>query len=293
MRKIFCILVILWGFFSGKLPAQESKIDSVLNEILFDDEDLIEMVRSSQKFQFIYSRFNYDTKTFFAGRDLGLQQFNTTGQISYFHSIGISVGAAAVYYSQMDPKLSAMLLMAGYSGKFFHSADYRYRISYDRYFFPKSEVMQASPFNSSLGLGFTFDKKQVGTRFDYSLLLGNEMGSQLSWDIYGDIYVLKFGRLNNIKFEPEISMYFGSDQTIITQLGIVPGRFPRQYTVTEIEAEKFGWMNTEVKFPVTINYGDFDFELGYNINLPRTLFSDEQINPSSYFNFSIGYLISL
>jgi len=293
MRRIFCFLIVFTGFFSEKLSAQESKIDSVLNEFLFDNEDLLELVRSSRNFQFIYSRLNYDSKTFFAGRDIGIEQFNSTAQMSYFHSIGISIGGAAVYYSQLDPKISTIMLMAGYSNKLFNSTDYRYRISYNRYFFPKSEFLTAGTFNSSLGFGFTFDKKSGGSRIDYSLLIGNELASQLSWDLYADLLIMKFGRSKNIKFEPEISMYFGSDKTIITQVGIVPGRLPRQFTFTEVESQKFGWMNTEIKLPLTINYKDFDFEFGYNFNLPRSLFSSEQIDPSSYFNFSVGYLFSL
>lgn len=293
MKSKFFLFLLLICSFRTLGFSQETQLDSVLNEVLFDDEDFIELVSSSQNFQFLYTRMNYDSKTYFAGRDIGFQQYNMTGQIAYFHSIGINLGAAAVYYSAMDPKISTFVLMGGYNGKLFGSSDYRYRVSYDRYFFPQSEVLSASSFNSSISGGFTIDKKIAGTRLDYSLLMGKEYGSQVSWDLYGDITVYKFGKFNRIKFEPELSLYFGTDQTIITQLGIIPGRFPSQYELTEIQREKFGWMNTELKLPVTLSLGDFDFELGYNLNFPRLVIDSEKLQTTSYLNFSIGYLISL
>lgn len=293
MKKIFLFLFLTIYLFQSGLRAQDNRIDSLLNEILFSDEDFTELISSSKNFQFLYARANYDSQTYFAGRDIGLEQYNLTSQLSYFHSIGISLGAAAVYYSAMEPKISTVLLMAGYSGRFTKSMDYRYRLSYNRYFFPTSDVLSASTFNSSLGGGITIDKKVAGTRLDYSLLMGKAYSSQASWDLYGDLNIVRFGRLNRIKFEPEVSFYLGSDKTIISQLGIVPGRFPIEYETTQVEKTKFGWMNTELKLPVTISLGNFDFELGYNLNFPRSAVSSEKIGSTTYFNFSIGYLISL
>jgi hypothetical protein len=288
------MILLLICFLHPFVYSQDDQIDSLLNDVLFgDDEDLMDMLITSKKFQFLYSRLNYDTKTYFAGRDTGFDQFNMTGQLAYFHSSGLSIGAAAIYYRDLVPKISAALVTVGYNELFAKSRDYRFRISYDRYFFTKSDSLSTSSFNSSANVGFTIDKKIVGTRFDYALLIGKEVGSQLSWDLYGDFVVLKLGKFDHIKFEPEVSFYVGSDKTTITQLGIVPGRFPIKYTLTEIEKKKFGWMNTVLKLPITINYKDFDFELGYNINFPRSVVSSEKLESTSYFNFSIGYIISL
>ncbi len=291
MKQLFFFLVLI--NFSNLVQAQESRIDSLLNAYLFDGEDLDDMMVYSGKYQFLYSRMSYDSQTYFAGRDIGIEQYNLTGQLSWFHHSGFSLGAAAVYYSALDPKISTALLMAGYSGRFTKSSDYRYRLSYDRFFFPGSDLLAASSFNSSLSGGITIDKKVAGTRLDYSLLMGKEYGSQVSWDIYGDFKVLRLGKLNRVKFEPEVSVYLGSDKTIITQVGVVPGRFPVKYETTEVESEKFGWMNTELKLPVTISLGNFDFELGYNMNFPRSVATTEKLEVTSYFNFSIGYLLVL
>lgn len=293
LKKILFFLFVSCCLIVPKAYSQTDRIDSLLNEVLFQDDGLMEILSSAENFQFLYSRMNYDTKTFFAGRDIGINQYNMTGQISYFHSIGISLGAAAAYYSAMDPRISTVMLMAGYNGKFSKLKALRYRVSYNRYFFPKSNLLASSSFNSSLNGGLTFDQKIIGTRVDYSLLMGKEYGSQVSWDIYGNLNILKFGKFNRIQFEPEVSCYFGSDKTIITQVSIVPGRLPRQYTTSEVEKSKFGWMNTELKLPITISYRSFDFELGYNMNFPRSIVSTEILKSTSYFNFSVGYAISL
>ncbi len=293
LKKILFFLLLSSFWMAPKAYSQTDQIDSLLNEVLFQDDGFMDIYSSAKNFQFLYSRLNYDSKTYFAGRDIGIDQFNSTGQISYFHSIGISIGAAAAYYSAMDPRISTVLLMAGYNGKFSKLKALRYRVSYARYFFPKSNLLASSSFNSSLNGGLTLSNKIIGTRVDYSFLMGKEYGSQVSWDLYGNLNILKFGKYNRIQFEPEISLYFGSDQTIITQVSIVPGRLPRQYITTELEKSKFGWMNTELKLPITVSYRSLDFEIGYNLNFPRSIVTTDKLKVTSYFNFSVGYAISL
>lgn len=294
MKRLPILIILLFCIFGLKAHSQEDRIDSLLNILLFEDEDVLDLVNSTEKFQFLYTRVSYDTRTFFAGRDIGLDQYNMSGQVSWFHSSGISLGAAAVYYSAMDPKINTVLLMAGYSGHFTKkSPDYRFRLSYDRFFFPTSDTLISSKFNSSASAGITIDKKIAGTRLDYSLLMGKEYNSQLSWDIYGRFVLHKFGKYDRIKFEPEVSFYAGNDQTIISQLGVVPGSKPQKFTVTQSEQINFGWMNTELKLPLSVGYKNFDFEFGYNLNFPRSIVTNEKLESTSFFNFSIGYLISL
>ncbi len=292
-NKIVILVILFCSLYINNAFSQTDPIDSLLDKILFEDNDgYIEILDNTSKFQFLYSRINYDSNTFFAGRDIGVNQYNMTGQIAYFNSIGINLGAAAAYYSAIDPRISTILLMAGYSGKFTKSSDYRYRVSYSRYIFPQSNVLAESSFNSGITGGITIDKKIAGTRLDYTLLMGNKTNSQLSWDLYKNITILKFGKLNRIRFEPEVSLYFGNDKTIITQVGVIPGRIPQEYTF-EVEKVKFGLMNTELKLPFTVSCRNLDFEIGYNINFPRSIVSGENLKSTSYFNFSIGYAISL
>lgn len=293
--KKYCwlIFIFLW-LFKPAAHAQDLSVDSLVSEFLDTDEDMIDMLMNSGKFQFLYARTNYDSKTLFAGRDIGFQKFNGTGQLAYFHSSGISLGAAAVYYGDLVPRVSTALLMIGYNGLIAKSPDYRYRVSYDRYFFPKGDSIAKSSINSSIGLGFTVDKKIAGARFDYSLLIGSKTYSQLLAAFYGDFLLARLGKSNHIKFEPELAFHAGKDRALVTKLGVVPGVRPIRYTIIEQEQEKFGWMNTELQLPVTVSYNNFDFELGFNINFPRAVANpSETYKRTTYFNLSIGYLVDL
>lgn len=176
-KGLFLILVFLCSF-QPLVYSQDDQIDSLLNEVIFEDDDLLDMLITSKNFQFLYSRLDYDTKTYFAGRDIGFTHFNATGQIVYFHSSGFSIGAASVYYRDLAPGINTHLITLGYNGLFTKLPDYRFRISYNRYFFAKSDSQSASSFNSSANVGITIDKKLIGTRLDYSLLIGKGVGSQ-------------------------------------------------------------------------------------------------------------------
>ena len=83
--------------------------------------------------------FNLPLVQGFRGRDIGIEQQNYSAQLSYFHTAGISAGMGMIWYSQFNPRLYATSLMLGYSGKFGKSNDYRYRSSYNRYFFSKMD----------------------------------------------------------------------------------------------------------------------------------------------------------
>lgn len=290
MKLKYLVFLVIFGFSGTVVHAQDERIDSLLDQILFGDTNLVNKFTPSDKFQFLYTRVNYDTKTFFAGRDIGFNQYNMTGQISWFHSSGISLGAAAVFYSEMTPKINTVLLSAGYSGRFAKSPDYRFRISYDRFLFPSADSSFSGDFNSSVSGGLTIDKRIVGSRLDYSLLMGKAYSSQVSWDIYGNFGILRLGKSGHIRFEPKVSCYLGSDQTIFSQVNITPGK---KTTVNDTELKKFGWMNTELKLPVTVDIKGFDIEIGYNINFPRSLVANENLESTSYFNFSFGYFIPL
>lgn len=294
MKKIICLFTLFFFIFRPAINAQEQSVDSLINEFFDSDEDLLDLLIASRKFQFLYSRFNYDTKTLFAGRDIGFQKFNAIGQLAYFHSSGLSVATAAVYYRDLVPKISTALIMAGYNGVFTKSADYRYRISYNRYFFPRGDSITRNSINSSIGIGFTVDKKYAGFRLDYALLVGSKKYSQVLGSVYGDFLLLRMGQSIPIKFEPEASFYAGNDQVIITDLEAIPDMVSVQYSLNALEKEKFGWMNTELQLPITSSYKNFDFEFGYNINFPRAVANPtETYQPTNYFNFSIGYLFDL
>jgi hypothetical protein len=106
--------------------------------------------------------------------------------------------------------------------------------------------------------------------------------------------IAKFGFLNKLEFEPEVSLFFGSEDVIDVKIGRVIGPLGRpRPTVNYFTTTQFGLMNTEFQFPLTLSLGDFDFELGYNINIPHSLDPDYSYKVTGYVNFSVGYILDL
>ena len=283
------MLLILLGFCISDLKSQEEALDSLLEVILFEDEEMLTLLTGKSNYQFLYVRTHFENESYFSGRDIGIEQQNYSTQLSYFHSAGISAGVGMIWYSQFNPRLYATSLMLGYSGKFGKSNDYRYRSSYNRYFYSKMDSVDSHAFNNAFAVGATIDKGFIGTRLDLALLTGEETAGQVSWDLYGDITLIKLGTFDRIKFEPEISFFFGKEIMAYYELG-GPGQ-NEEYNL--VEDSEFGLLNMAIRFPLSIDYKNFDLEIGYNINLPNSMLTDDELRMTTYFNVSLGYIFSL
>ena len=289
MKHPYFLLLFLLGSFIPKLNAQEEKLDSLLEVILFEDEELVSLLTGKSNYQFLYARTHFENRSYFSGRDIGIEQQNYSAQLSYFHSAGFSAGVGTIWYSQFNPKLYATSLSLGYSGRIGKSNDYRYRSSYNRYIFSKMDSVDSHAFNNAFAVGATIDKGFIGTRLDLALLTGEETAGQVSWDLYGDITLVKLGTFDKIKFEPEISFFFGKEIVAYYELG-GPGQ-NQDYIL--VEDTDFGMLNTAFRFPITIDYKNFDLEIAYNINLPNSMLTEDKLPMTTYFNVSLGYIFSL
>ena len=89
-----------------------------------------------------------------------------------------------------------------------------------------------------------------------------------------------------MSFNPQLS-FLMSEQTISEQ--IVSGFFNTQI----MEREVFDLINTQISLPIQLDSGNLDFQFSYNINLPKALANESNINHSGYFSFSIGYFSTL
>lgn len=288
MKNRIILLLVLFSLGLPELRSQESELDSLLDVILFEDEEWLSLLTGKNNYQFLYLRTHFENRSYFSGRDIGIEQYNYSAQASYFHSLGFNVGVGGIWYSQFDPRLYATSLTVGYSGKFDKKGDLRFRTSYNRYFFSKVDSIDSHAFNNAFGVGTTLDKGVVGTRLDFALLTGEETAGQLSWDLYGDITLIKLGTFDRIKFEPEISLFLGKEIVAYYELG---GLGQSQEYVW-MEDSEFGLLNTSIKLPITIDYKGFDLEIGYNINFPNSMLTKDKLPRTSYFNVSLGYIFS-
>jgi len=101
-----------------------------------------------------------------------------------------------------------------------------------------------------------------------------------------NIPVIKFGLSNKLSIEPEVSFYFGNETVVINQYITLP-----RYS-GEISTEKkyFGLMNTMIRTPVSLYFGNIDINAGYNFNFPRIPGSNIQPEKTSFLNISVGYV---
>lgn len=289
MKLKLLLLPILSLLLLPELKSQEADLDSLLDVILFEDEELISLLKGKTNFQFLYFRTHFENQSYFSGRDIGIEQQNYSAQISYFHSRGFNAGAGTIWYSQFNPKLYATYVSLGFSGRFDKKGEFRYRTTYNRYFYSKVDSIESHAFNNAFSAGATLDKGFIGTRLDIALLTGDEFASQVSWDLYGDITLIKLGTFDRIKFEPEISLFFGKEIVAYYQLGGMGQSQEYEW----VEDTEFGLLNTAFRFPITIDYKNFDLEFAYNINLPNPLLTGEKLPITTYFHISLGYLIGL
>ncbi len=293
MKKVHILLFTLSLLIGNKTfsQEQESKLDSVLDVILFEEEDLLNLLYDDINYQFLYTRLNYNSKSLYAGRSIGTDQFDMSAQVHYFHSSGFNIGLAGVAYSKFQPKYNTTILSGGYFHKFKKTEAFSVRASYSRYFFEDVDSLEASSFNSSLNLGTSFTKKHFGTSANLTFLIGDDNTTQIDLSAWGNFNLYKFGLGNKISFEPELSVYFGNQTVIYGQFGVDLAN--RWYYLLNRESEIFGLMNTEIVFPLTLSLKSFDLEAGYYLDLPRALGLEPKMDPVSWFGISVAYMFDL
>ena len=173
-RNIFLIILLataLPGF-----SQQEDMLDEALDEFLFgkeyqdslvesmilNDMDITDIISALYDTRYIYVRSDFENRTFFSGQDLGIDQFNISGQVFYQGAKGLSVGIAGIMYSQFQPKYNTTIVTAGYNNRIKGVKGLNIRASYSRYFFAKIDSVEGNAFNSSANLGFAWQWKIIG-----------------------------------------------------------------------------------------------------------------------------------
>lgn len=301
MRKISFLFVILAVLLSFQAIAQHPKIldedrlarvDSLLNDVLFGDDDLMDQFKQKQNFQFLYVSTNWSNRTYYAGRENGNHQSNLSGQIYYMHSAGFFAGISGSWYSQLDPNYRSTILSAGYGKSAKKHPFFHYRVSADYFIFNVTNPDFDPIYTSSLNAGVTFKNKKLGTRIDGSLLVGQELGQQISLNTFAYLYLARFGKFNYLRLEPEVSLFFGSEaaEFLLNEAYVDPS------TSTQVDSyykDVFTLLNTQLRLPLNLNWQNFDLQLSYRYNIPRTAGDGEPYSNTSYFGISMGYIFSL
>lgn len=288
MKKIisllFCFSVASFSF-SQELSGKET--DDFIDDLFQNNKTLDEVLASFTKYQFLYLSMNYNSNTYFSGRDIGINQFNVTPKISYLHYSGLSLSLSGIYYDKFDPKWDLTTANFGYGKTIGADKNYRYSTSYTKYFYNNGV---ANSFENDITVGFSFKnkKKTIGTQVSGSYLFGNDQAFQLSSTTYGLFRLVK-GPQFRLDFKPQFSFIAGDQTVELSRTYIQNGRLVTDYTTNK----QFYLINKQLNFPFQFSANSFDFELGYNINFPVAIGSETNLKNTSYFNFSAAYLFDL
>ncbi len=286
MRKIFILISIIC---STQLYSQEdidnlNDADEIIDNLL-EEETLEEFIKTITNFQFIYFSVDYNNKTYFSGRDIGINQFNVTPQVSYMHSKGFFAGVSGIYYSEFVPQFDYVSLNLGYGKNFGKQKNYRWSTSYARYFYSTGVD---NPFTNTLTatLGLKNKSKNFGGQISGTYLFGDENSFQFIASSYALINLYN-AKKTSLKLRPQLNVLFGKHIVELSRNINIGGQIFTQYT----QNNEAGLINTQINIPLQLNVDKYDFELGYTLNLPSALAGETNLNSNGTFNLSIAYMI--
>lgn len=287
------MLTLLPGSFS--LSAQEDNIDAILDSMFFstDDDIVLMLAEINRNHNFIYGRLGYDSRTTYAGREIGTDQYNMTGQLFYLNSIGLNLGVSGAWYSQMDPSYRSTVVSAGYSKGLGKNKGIRFRVSYNRYFYNIQDSDFEPVYTGAANAGITLKAGSAGTRFDYLLFMGQEYGSQASADLFGNFKLFSIGKKAKIRILPEVSFYLSSETVEYERYSFLDGGMQSPGGSEFIYEDQFGLMNTQLSIPLEISIGDLDIEVAYIYNINRSLDADYTFDNVSMISVSAGYFFMI
>ncbi len=279
MKKFFFV-----GFFFSYLyvfsqtEEEDAILDSVIDEFFSTDSLLVNLLKTN----YLYTNFSFDESVFFAGRDFDVNQFGFTPSISYMRGQNFFVSLGSAYFSELDPKWDFVSISSGYSLFLDQNEKLSLTGIYSRIFFADNTA-ELNP--NRLSASLALYKNSLRLRGSAGYLFGGSTAFYSTLSSSYEISIFENER-REMSFNPQLS-FLMSEQTISEQ--IASGFFNTQI----MEREVFDLINTQISLPIQLDSGNWDFQLSYNINLPKALTNESNLNPSGYFSFSIGYFSTL
>lgn len=294
-QSIFKKTTIVWLLLftvatTSILCAQEEEpdeLDLLLDELFFNDQQFIDDILDSfNTYNFIYTNLSFNSNTFFSGRESGVDQFNLVPQLSYYNSSGFNLSVSGVYYETFSPNWDFTNVSIGYFNTIGMKKQLTYNVGYTHYFY--SDGWDTFTNSIDLSIGLRNKKKTIGTKLGASYLFGKDQSFQILSRSYASAII---SRRKNfiIKFKPQLNFVIAQQTIALAQLDPVGTNSVIEYEYDDI----FDLLNTQLNLPLTLSTKSWDFELGYNINIPSALETESNLDITSFFNISIGYLIDL
>lgn len=289
MKKYLTLLLWLssFTFAYSQEPTKEKEIDDLIEELFMEDEVINELTASLKNSQFLYISSTYNSDTYFSGRDIDIDQYNITPQITYAHSNGIFVGLSGIYYSEFVPNWDVTMAMVGYGKNIGKKKLFKYSVSYSKYFYA-DDINNIYTNTLNAGLGVRNKKRNIGTQISASYLFGEEQSFEIASRSFVNFNLLKTNK-TSLKFKPQLNIISGKQTIELARIYNQDGQMLTEYTENDV----FDIINTQINLPLLFSTNSFDFEAGYNINFPNAIGEESNLKNTGFFSFSIGYMINL
>jgi hypothetical protein len=119
-------------------------------------------------------------------------------------------------------------------------------------------------------------------------LFGKEQSFQIASRSYVSLNLLKTKKVS-LKFRPQLNIIAGKQTIELTR--IIP--IGNDTALEDIKNDIFELINTQINVPLQLTYNSFDFEVGYNYNIPNPIGTETNLDSTGFFNINLAYLIDL
>ena len=287
--KVFGLLLfsIATSFCAYAQEESLEDLDGLIDELFFNNQQFLdELIESDFSFDFLYTSVSYNSNTFFSGRDSGTDQFNTIPQVSYYHSSGFNASISGIYYQNFDPSWDFTSVSLGYFKTIGKNKNILYNVGYTKYFY--SDGYDGFTNSLDVSLGIRNKKRTLGTSFGASYLFGTEKSYQFVSSTFVN-FTLKRTSNFALRLRPRLNFIVAKQNiTIIKQEFIAGIIVPQTFNF-----DVFDLLNTQINIPLYITTNSWDFEVGYNLNLPNAIVKESNLPATGFFNLSVGYMFDL
>ena len=288
-KKVFGLLLfsIATSFCAYAQEENLEDLDGLIDELFFKDQQFLEeLIESDFSFDFLYTSVSYNSNTYFSGRNSGADQFNIIPQVSYYHSSGFNASISGIYYQNFDPSWDFTSVSLGYFKTIGKNKNLLYNVGYTKYFYADGYDVFTNSLDVSLGI--RNKKRTLGTSIATSYLFGTEKSYQFVSSTFVN-FTLKRTSNFALRLRPRLNFIVAKQNiTIIKQEFIAGIIVPQTFNF-----DVFDLLNTQINIPLYVTTNSWDFEVGYNLNLPNAIVKESNLPATGFFNLSVGYMFDL
>lgn len=279
-----CICCVFFGF-SQQNDTKET--DALIDSIFEENKALDSIINAMAKYQFLYLTINYNNKTYFSGRDIGIKQYNMSPRMTYLHHSGLYASLSGIYYSAFNPKWDLTIATLGYGDNFGKNDCLKYSVSYSKYFY-NNGLDNLFTNDLTFAIGLKNNKKNLATTLSASFLFGKSDSYQIASNSFYSIKLYQSTKYK-IAFRPQLNFVAGKQTVELARTYVKLGRIITEYNDKDI----FSLLNTQLNFPLQFSNNSFDLEIGYNLNMPTAIGDETNLKKTSFLSASLSYLIDL